>query len=108
MYASLFPASCLIHAFRVRFLVHNGKNYTPVLISQDMVGHKLGEFASTKKPFAWKCVTLYFRMLSTSNVNKQAEIDSIISNLLLQYYNISPINHSLVVCLLMPGLLRAR
>jgi len=80
-----FQLSSLIHILRVRFLVHNGKNYTPVLISQDMVGHKLGEFASTKKPFAWKCVTLYFHMFSISDVNQQAEIDSIISNLLLHY-----------------------
>lgn len=31
------------------FGVHNGKEYIPVLISEDMVGHKLGEFALTKK-----------------------------------------------------------
>ncbi|KAJ7611799.1 mitochondrial 37S ribosomal protein RSM19 [Roridomyces roridus] len=38
----------------VRFLVHNGKDYIPVMVSQDMVGHKLGEFAATKKRFKWK------------------------------------------------------
>ena len=29
--------------------VHNGKTHVPVLISEDMVGHRLGEFASTRK-----------------------------------------------------------
>ena len=28
--------------------VHNGKQYVPVLINEDMVGHKLGEFAVTR------------------------------------------------------------
>ena len=31
------------------FGVHNGKEFVPVYISEDMVGHKLGEFASTTK-----------------------------------------------------------
>ena len=29
--------------------VHNGKVHIPVLISEEMVGHKLGEFSLTKK-----------------------------------------------------------
>jgi small subunit ribosomal protein S19 len=29
--------------------VHNGKTHVPVLIVEDMVGHKLGEFAPTRK-----------------------------------------------------------
>ena len=28
--------------------VHNGKQHVPVLITEDMVGHKLGEFALTR------------------------------------------------------------
>lgn len=31
------------------FGVHNGKLHLPVFISEDMVGHKLGEFAPTRK-----------------------------------------------------------
>lgn len=31
------------------FGVHNGKIHVPVFISEDMVGHKLGEFAPTRK-----------------------------------------------------------
>lgn len=29
--------------------VHNGKEFIPVYIIEDMVGHKLGEFALTRK-----------------------------------------------------------
>jgi small subunit ribosomal protein S19 len=31
------------------FGVHNGKVHIPVFITEDMVGHKLGEFSLTKK-----------------------------------------------------------
>jgi len=30
------------------FQVHNGKSFIPVLVSEDMVGMKLGEFAPTR------------------------------------------------------------
>jgi len=30
------------------FGVHNGKNFIPVLVTENMVGHKLGEFAPTR------------------------------------------------------------
>ncbi|MEW6407401.1 MAG: 30S ribosomal protein S19 [Patescibacteria group bacterium] len=29
--------------------VHNGKEHIPILITEEMVGHKLGEFAQTRK-----------------------------------------------------------
>ena len=29
--------------------VHNGKVHVPVLVSENMVGHKLGEFSPTRK-----------------------------------------------------------
>jgi len=31
------------------FGIHNGRVHIPVFITEDMVGHKLGEFASTRK-----------------------------------------------------------
>ena len=31
------------------FGVHNGKDHIAVLVSENMVGHKLGEFSPTKK-----------------------------------------------------------
>ena len=30
------------------FMVHNGKAFTKVFVTEDMVGHKLGEFAPTR------------------------------------------------------------
>ena len=31
------------------FLIHNGKKFIPIKISEDMVGHKLGEFSPTRQ-----------------------------------------------------------
>ena len=31
------------------FAVHNGKEHVPVYVTEDMVGHKLGEFSPTRK-----------------------------------------------------------
>jgi len=31
-----------------RFEVHNGKVFVPLLVTEDMVGHKLGEFSPTR------------------------------------------------------------
>lgn len=31
------------------FAVHNGKEHIPVYVTEDMVGHKLGEFSMTRK-----------------------------------------------------------
>ena len=31
------------------FAVHNGKEFIPVYVTEDMVDHKLGEFALTRK-----------------------------------------------------------
>ena len=33
------------------FLIHNGRKFIPLTISEDMVGHKLGEFAPTRTFF---------------------------------------------------------
>ena len=33
------------------FGVHNGKKHIPVLVTEDMVGHKLGEFSPTRTYF---------------------------------------------------------
>jgi small subunit ribosomal protein S19 len=30
------------------FLVHNGKVFTKVFVTEDMIGHKLGEFSPTR------------------------------------------------------------
>ena len=33
----------------VSFLIYNGKKFIPITVSEDMVGHKLGEFAPTRQ-----------------------------------------------------------
>ena len=33
----------------VSFLIHNGKKFILITISEDMVGHKLGEFSPTRQ-----------------------------------------------------------
>ena len=32
----------------ISFLIHNGKKFIPIKISEEMVGHKLGEFSPTR------------------------------------------------------------
>ena len=32
----------------LNFMVHNGKGFQPVYVTENMVGHKLGEFAPTR------------------------------------------------------------
>ena len=34
-----------------QFYIYNGKKFIPITISEDMVGHKLGEFAPTRTFF---------------------------------------------------------
>ena len=43
--------ACVISPEMVGFVfgVHNGKIHVEVLVSEDMVGHRLGEFSPTKK-----------------------------------------------------------
>ncbi len=36
-------------AVGLTFAVHNGKKFIPVFISENMIGHKLGEFALTRQ-----------------------------------------------------------
>ncbi|EKD76569.1 MAG: hypothetical protein ACD_43C00055G0001 [uncultured bacterium] len=33
----------------LHFAVHNGKNFIDVLVTENMVGHRLGEFSPTRK-----------------------------------------------------------
>ncbi len=35
----------------ITFMVHNGKTFIDVYVTENMVGHKLGEFAGTRKFF---------------------------------------------------------
>ncbi|MFO7907409.1 MAG: 30S ribosomal protein S19 [Planctomycetota bacterium] len=42
------PCTVVPEFVGVTFLVHNGKNHVKVFVTEDMVGHKLGEFAPTR------------------------------------------------------------
>ena len=35
----------------ISFLIYNGKKFIPITISEDMVGHKFGEFSPTRQFF---------------------------------------------------------
>ncbi|NRA35308.1 MAG: 30S ribosomal protein S19 [Polyangiaceae bacterium] len=41
--STIFP-----EAVGLTFAVHNGRKFVPVFISENMVGHKFGEFAPTR------------------------------------------------------------
>ncbi|MFA6393663.1 MAG: 30S ribosomal protein S19 [Patescibacteria group bacterium] len=47
----VWDRSCVITPEMVGFTigVHNGKQHVPVFITENMVGHKLGEFSPTRK-----------------------------------------------------------
>ena len=36
------------------FEVHNGKKFTEILVTEEMIGHKFGEFSATRKRFVFK------------------------------------------------------
>ena len=42
-------STVLPHFVGRNFLVHNGKVFIPLKVSEDMIGHKFGEFATTRK-----------------------------------------------------------
>ncbi|KAH9898731.1 37S ribosomal protein S19 [Xylariomycetidae sp. FL2044] len=46
-------ATILPNFVGLKFQVHNGMVYNDVTITEDMVGHKLGEFSRTRKPFVY-------------------------------------------------------
>ncbi|ESR26516.1 30S ribosomal protein S19 [Lutibaculum baratangense] len=41
-------STILPHFVGLTFGVHNGQKHIPVLVTEDMVGHKFGEFAPTR------------------------------------------------------------
>ena len=45
-------STILPHFVGVTFGVHNGRKFVPVFVTENMVGHKLGEFAPTR---TFKC-----------------------------------------------------
>ena len=63
-------------------MVHNGKDYVPVTVTQDMVGHKLGEFAITRKRFTYKCVigssSLFLELIECALQADEEQVDLIL------------------------------
>ena len=45
---TLIPALIVALAIGLTIAVHNGKQHVPVYVTDQMVGHKLGEFALTR------------------------------------------------------------
>lgn len=41
-------STILPEAVGLTFAVHNGKKFVPVYVTENMIGHKLGEFAPTR------------------------------------------------------------
>ncbi len=41
-------STVLPEAVGLTFAVHNGKKFVPVYVTENMIGHKLGEFAPTR------------------------------------------------------------
>jgi small subunit ribosomal protein S19 len=41
-------STILPHCVGLTFAVHNGRKFVPVYITENMIGHKLGEFAPTR------------------------------------------------------------
>lgn len=37
-----------------RLLVHNGRDYIPLVVREEMVGKKIGDFVATQKPFSYR------------------------------------------------------
>jgi len=36
------------------FKVYNGKTFTEIIVTEEMIGHKFGEFSATRKRFSFK------------------------------------------------------
>ena len=61
----------------ISFLIHNGKKFIPIKISEEMVGHKLGEFSPTRQfaghtPADKKAAQVAAAETSTSTATKPA------------------------------------
>ena len=56
------------------FLIHNGKKFISITISEDMVGHKLGEFSPTRQFFGHTPADKKAKMVSEAtakNINEK-------------------------------------
>jgi len=54
--STIFSRNSAILPNHVGFLfnIHNGKKFLKLRVSEEMVGHKFGEFSATRVPFSFK------------------------------------------------------
>ena len=69
------------------FMIHNGKTFIPITISEEMVGHKLGEFAPTRTfkghtPADKKAARQRSQYVSLSNSQAKAEVIKIMEKII--------------------------
>ena len=38
----------------ISFMVHDGRDFRPIIVTEDMVGHKFGEFVYTRQRYSYK------------------------------------------------------
>ena len=38
----------------ISFMVHDGRDFRPIIVTDDMVGHKFGEFVYTRQRYSYK------------------------------------------------------
>ena len=38
----------------ISFMVHDGRDFRPIIVTEDMVGHKFGEFIYTRQRYSYK------------------------------------------------------
>ena len=38
----------------ISFIVHDGRDFRPIIVTEDMVGHKFGEFVYTRQRYSYK------------------------------------------------------
>jgi ribosomal protein S19 len=67
------PALVFLFNHSLRFLVHNGMEYLPVTITEEMIGHKLGEFAPTRKRFESLMMFTYDRHVPNPNLKSTSK-----------------------------------
>ena len=69
------------------FMIHNGKSFIPITISEEMVGHKLGEFAPTRTFKGHTPADKKAAAVAASDTPKKQEIKMQKNNLVVKAIN---------------------
>ena len=57
------------------FLIHNGRKFISITISEDMVGHKLGEFSPTRQFTGHTPADKKAKQMETESLTKKKDIN---------------------------------